>query len=99
MAGWKGMSFPTGQKMSPSLPREGRGFFVPGWRAAFTEQRGKAHAGVGDGTAADGQVWSPLLYGGEKKEEQLLSKRGRGKMFLPEAKKWNDPLPAGRESC
>lgn len=41
----------------------------------------------------------PPVYGGEKKEEQLLSKRGRGKMFLPEAKKWNDPLPAGRESC
>ena len=85
--------------MSPSLPREGRGFFVPGLGAAFIEQRRKAHAGVGDGAAAAGQVWSPLFYGGEKKEEPLLSKRGRGKMFLPEAKKWNDPLPAGRESC
>ena len=75
MAGWKGMSFPTGQKMSPSLPREGRGFFVPGLGAAFIEQRRKAHAGVGDGTAADGQVWSPLFYGGEREGEQSLSKK------------------------
>ena len=71
----------------------------PDGETALREQRGKVHAGVGDGTVAAGQVWSPMFYGGEKKEEQLLSKRGRGKMFLPEAKKWNDPLPAGRESC
>ena len=71
----------------------------PDGETALREQRRKAHAGVGDGAAAAGQVWSPLLYGGERKGEQLLSKRGRGKMFLPEAKKWNDPLPAGRESC
>ena len=75
MEGWKGMSLPTGQKMSPSLPREGRGFFVPGLGAAFIEQRRKAHAGVGDGTAADGQVWSPLFYGGEREGEQSLSKK------------------------
>ena len=84
MAGWKGMSFPTGQKMSPSLPREGRGFFVPGWRAAFTEQRGKAHAGVGDGTAADGQVWSPLFTAGKEKGNSFFPKRwdsGVGRIF------------------
>ena len=28
-----------------------------------------------DGTAADGQVWSPLLYGGERNGEQSLSKK------------------------
>ena len=48
---------------------------MPGLGAAFIEQRKKAHAGVGDGTVAAGQVWSPLFYGGEKKEEQLLSKK------------------------
>lgn len=78
------MSFPTGQKMSPSLPREGRGFFVPGWRAAFTEQRGKARAGVGDGTAADGQVWSPLFTAGKEKGNSFFPKRwdsGVGRIF------------------
>ena len=42
-----------------------------------------------------GSVVSPVLRRG-KKEEQLLSKRGRGKMFLPEAKKSGmTPFPRG----
>lgn len=78
------MSLPTGQKMSPSLPREGRGFFVPGWRAAFIEQRGKAHTGVGDGTAADGQGDLPCFTAGREKGNILFLKRwdsGVGRIF------------------
>ena len=48
-----------------------------------------------DGTAAAGQVWSPLFYGGEKKEEQLLSKRGRGKCFCRRRKNGMTPFPRG----
>ena len=66
---------------------------------ALREQRRKAHAGVGDGTAADGQVWPPCFTREGEKGNILFPKGGRGEMFLPEAKKWNDPLPAGRESC
>ena len=47
----------------------------PDGETALREQRGKVHAGVGDGAAADGQVWSPLFYGGEREGEQLLSKK------------------------
>ena len=70
------MSFPTGQKMSPSLPREGRGFFAPGLGATFIEQRGKAHAGgAGDGTVADGQGDLPCFTAGRETWNSFFPKR------------------------
>ena len=79
------MTFKTRQKMSPSLPREGRGFFAPGLRTAFIEQRRKAHTGGAvDGTAADGQCGLPCFTAGREKGNILFLKRwdsGVGRIF------------------
>ena len=66
----------------------------PDGETALREQRRKAHAGVGDGTVAAGQVWSPLFYGGERKGEQLLSKKGEN-VFAGGEKSGMTPFPRG----
>ena len=64
----------------------------------YGSREGKYTLGLGMEQPPMGRC-GPLFYTGGRKGKHSLSKRGRGKMFLPEAKKWNDPLPAGRESC
>lgn len=64
----------------PVSPQGGTGIFCARIENRFhrAEKESALEGHGGDGTAADGQVWSPLFYGGERKEEQLLSKRGPG---------------------
>lgn len=59
------------------------------------EQRGKVHAGVGDGAAADGQVWPPCFTAGREKGNSFFPKGAGENDFCLEAKKWNDPFPRG----
>ena len=74
----------------------------PDGETALREQRRKARwrGTAGMEQSPLGRCGLPLFYGGERKGEQLLSKKGAGEnVFAGGEKKWNDPLPAGRESC